>query len=215
MDGFDFDALTRSLTTAGSRRRALTGLVSGTLGLVLGASVIEEAAAKKPCPPCKKRKQGKCKKKKPNGTACGSGRVCQSGRCVRPGGLTNCGGTCVNTQSDEANCGTCGTVCPANQVCQASACFPASTCPANTTTFTFCLFPGATCGVGCSCARSAEGNILCLADDDDFCRPDGLLRCSTSADCSAGRACVDVRGCCPANPAVSKGCVAPCPAPAA
>jgi hypothetical protein len=81
MDGFAFDALTRSLTSAGSRRRALTGLVSGTLGLILGASVIDEAAAKKKCPPCKKRKDGKCKKKKPEGTACAGG-TCRGGSCV-------------------------------------------------------------------------------------------------------------------------------------
>jgi hypothetical protein len=81
MDGFAFDALTRSLTSAGSRRRALTGLVSGTLGLILAASVIDEAAAKKKCPPCKKRKKGKCKKKQPDGTACAGG-TCRGGSCV-------------------------------------------------------------------------------------------------------------------------------------
>ena len=34
MDGSRFDALTRSLTTRGSRRRALGGLLLGSLGLV-------------------------------------------------------------------------------------------------------------------------------------------------------------------------------------
>jgi hypothetical protein len=35
--------------------------------LGIQASLPEDAAAKKKCPPCKKRnKQGKCKKKKPN-----------------------------------------------------------------------------------------------------------------------------------------------------
>jgi hypothetical protein len=63
MDADRFDTLARSLTL---RRHALAAL-SGALGLVLGASLPEDAAAKKKCPPCKKRnKQGKCKKKKPN-----------------------------------------------------------------------------------------------------------------------------------------------------
>ena len=35
---------------------------------------------KKPCPPCKKRKQGKCKAKLPDGTAC-SGGTCLNGSC--------------------------------------------------------------------------------------------------------------------------------------
>jgi hypothetical protein len=75
-----FDTLTRSLTTAGSRRRALAAL-GGALGTALSGSVVDGAAAKKKCPPCKKRKQGTCKKKKPNGSTCPGG-TCQGGRCV-------------------------------------------------------------------------------------------------------------------------------------
>ena len=36
---------------------------------------------KKACPPCKTRKQGKCKKKRPNGAACRGG-TCQQGACI-------------------------------------------------------------------------------------------------------------------------------------
>jgi len=57
MDGFAFDALTRSLTSAGSRRGALAGLVSGTLGLV--STWADEATAKN----CKKIKNKKKRKK--------------------------------------------------------------------------------------------------------------------------------------------------------
>jgi hypothetical protein len=87
MDGARFDSLARSLTAARSRRAALAAVLSGSLGL-LGRT---ETAAKKgktqkPCPPCRKRKQGKCKGTQPEGTGCtdgtGRGGTCQRGSCV-------------------------------------------------------------------------------------------------------------------------------------
>lgn len=82
MDYNRFDALTRTMTAAGSRRQALAAALGGALAIALGAAPGQEAAAKKkPCPPCKKRKQGKCKKKLPDGTGCRGG-ACQNGSCV-------------------------------------------------------------------------------------------------------------------------------------
>ncbi len=52
MDEADFDALTRSLNTAGSRRRALGGLIAGTLGLLGAGSDSAMARKQKACPPC-------------------------------------------------------------------------------------------------------------------------------------------------------------------
>jgi len=105
MDHVRFDTLTRSLTSTskGSRRLTLATLLGSALGL-LGVAHLDGAAAKKPCPPCKKRKQGKCKKKRPDGTACPGG-TCQSGRCVTrsslpagcPSGSKTCEGTCIST----------------------------------------------------------------------------------------------------------------------
>jgi hypothetical protein len=80
MDADRFDALSRSLTASGSRRQAVAAFLGGVLGSAVGAALIEEATAKKRCSPCKKRKQGKCKKV-PNGTACAGG-TCQSGHCA-------------------------------------------------------------------------------------------------------------------------------------
>jgi hypothetical protein len=79
MDGSRFDALTIGLSASGSRRRALSGFLVGALGLL--STQPPQAEAKKPCRPCKKRKAGKCKGKKPDGTACAGGS-CQGGRCV-------------------------------------------------------------------------------------------------------------------------------------
>src|SRR5687768_14657954 len=61
MDDSRFDALARSLGTAGSRRRALSGLLAGTLG-ILGWHDSDEIAAHNLKAKCKK-KSGEAKKK--------------------------------------------------------------------------------------------------------------------------------------------------------
>jgi hypothetical protein len=88
MDTGRFDSLARSLSVAGSRRRALVAVLGGTLGVVLSASSVPETAAKnkhkkKSCSECKKRKNGRCKPKA-NGTACSGGGTCQGGGCKAP-----------------------------------------------------------------------------------------------------------------------------------
>jgi hypothetical protein len=100
MDSARLDSLARSVTAAGSRRRILAAALSGALGLVLRAASIEDAPAKKKCPPCKRSKRGKCKPK-PNGTACAVG-TCQGGNCVAADQCASCtgdqvcsGGACI------------------------------------------------------------------------------------------------------------------------
>src|SRR5215207_2778683 len=89
MDGRHFDTLTRHLSARLSRRTSLSLLAS--LGLSdLGAPDHAEAKRKKKrCPPCKTRKKGKCKKNKPDGTACPGG-TCQNGGCVLTGCIPSC-----------------------------------------------------------------------------------------------------------------------------
>jgi hypothetical protein len=104
MDGSTFDVLTRRFTMHLSRRTGL-GLLA-TLG-GLRASAPDQTAAKKrgnkkkkPCPPCKKRKQGTCKKKKPDGTLCAGG-TCQGGKCI----LATCSDGITNGTESDVDCG--------------------------------------------------------------------------------------------------------------
>src|SRR5215207_1922206 len=85
-----FDTLTRSLTAAGSRRRALALALGGLISLSLARSddVAAGGKCKSKCPECQKCKKGKHGKKgkckpKPQGTACSVGS-CQNGSCVAP-----------------------------------------------------------------------------------------------------------------------------------
>ncbi len=62
------------------------------------------------------------------GVTCASGQVCSAGVCrvSCAAGLTDCAGSCTNTQTDPANCGACARVCtaPSNAapVCAAGGC---------------------------------------------------------------------------------------------
>jgi hypothetical protein len=103
------------MTTAGSRRRAIGVLSASTLGLL--ATRTEEAAAKKkPCPPCKKRKDGKCKKKKPDGTLCAGG-TCQGGKCIAAGSSPTCSDGITNGTESDVDCGGSCSRCTNGKTC--------------------------------------------------------------------------------------------------
>ena len=74
--------------------------------------------------------------------------------------LTMCGGKCVDTQTDNANCGACGTACTAGTTCQAGACEPVA---------------GA---FGSPCTKNGDCNSqLCL--QNGHCSK----QCSSASDC--------------------------------
>src|SRR5687768_15325565 len=124
MDGFRFDTLTRSLTLAGSRRRALAGLFAGALELL--SSQTEQAAAKN-CKKIKnKQKRKKClAKAKTRSPTPACTPQCADKHCGRDGGGASCGNCPAAGQRCTA-AGQCA--CPegAPQVC-GGACLPA--CP--------------------------------------------------------------------------------------
>jgi hypothetical protein len=179
MDAEHFDRLTRSLMTPGSRRRALSALLGGCLGL-LGAT---EIGAKKPnqkrraCPPCKKRKRGKCKGQLPDGTPCAGG-TCQGGMCQPPGdpcpGQKRCAGRCI----------------PTNQCCTAE------DCPA---------LPGYRCCQGvCTDTKGGTG-FSCNVDPEccsGYCRRTSSSGRTCAATCR-GKGCFQGSGCCPEHPCLA------------
>jgi hypothetical protein len=153
MDPDRFDILIRSLHHARSRRRALVTL----LGLS-GAAVVsrtELAEAKKKCSPCKKRKQGKCKKKLPDGTSCGgAGETCQSGSCVAAAPVPPfCQGKADNTD------------CGGGKKCSGGVCATPPPC-----TNGLCLVDGDCCSGSCdegffACDRGGSGKFCTSAVD--------------------------------------------------
>src|SRR5215216_1371615 len=135
MDASRFDSLARSLIVAGSRRRTLVALAA-SLGLLVSADPDDAAAAKSgrctpQCGECQRCKRGHCRKTKHHKKRCKRGKCqpvsegtpCTVGSC--------CGGRCVNTRGNEANCGACGVACPAGLNCCRGVCTNRATDPAN------------------------------------------------------------------------------------
>jgi hypothetical protein len=116
MDAGRFDSLARSLRCAASRR-AIIGLLAGsTLGSARSALAVADAEAKnrnrnrhrhrRKCRPCRTRKNGRCKGKKPNGTVCGVDKICRRGTCVSAGGpqFPACSASNDFCSGDQATC---------------------------------------------------------------------------------------------------------------
>jgi hypothetical protein len=90
-----------------------------------------------------------------------SNQVCNAGTCAasRDGGRSQCGNSCVELQSDTANCGACGNACPESPngtpSCQAGICR--------------ILRPTAlavTAGDEHSCALMTAGTVKCLGANE-------------------------------------------------
>lgn len=188
MDPTRFDTLTRSLTARGSRRRALAGALAGGLG-AFGIATTEAKKKKKDCPPCKKRKKGKCKGTLPDGTGC-TGGTCQGGSCVAAGEPAPCipqdpVALCADgcgTRTD--NCGrpvVCAT-CPTGQKCLlngscATPCLDNSDCPGEG--------PPGGCGCGTATTEAfARHCVLRITSCDDIPQS-----CTSTAECPQGQQC--------------------------
>jgi hypothetical protein len=173
MDGFSFDALTRSLTTAGSRRRALAALLLGSLGF-LGAQA-EETAAKN----CKKIKNKKKRKKclakakmTPSCTRNCAGKSCGDDGCG--GSCGDCfrgtcqGGVCRCPSGQELCNGACMTACAQDELRDPDTC---RCCSAN-------ISP---CGIGSHCCSGDCGGSSGLCQGRN-----GLEACTWGEQCRSG-----------------------------
>lgn len=216
MDNDRFDALTRSLATAGSRRQTLRGLAAAAAALLLGGGGAVAA-----CPRGKKRCGEKCI---PDSGCCTQPKrsrwirhgeeyrqcgICLRGKLVKdpvdclvidPEGCTNCeSGTfrCVPA-SDGARCGDCGT-------CEGGLCEPDETrtcgdiCCPNATPV--CIDPSAE---QCCTQAKACGTDCCKTDsgfgeDGEVCTRDGCcLQEKAASNCRADDPNCDEKICCAA-----------------
>lgn len=166
MDGPRFDALTRRLTAAFSRRNLLAALGAGLLAMPPGGTAASARcrAAMATCT----RDAACCS------GICARGRnvpIHQRNRCACTDGLVPCRGACVDIATDGANCGACGHACGLLEVCAAGACLPTRTCTTSAASHRTCVV-----------TTELEEITVCADEPLD-------ARCETSADCQLVPAC--------------------------
>ena len=155
-EGF-FDDLARGLADGSlTRGKALRLMGAALLGGTL-ASIPGVALAANPCPSPRIKCRGQCCAE--GVTTCqGTGRNKTCGPVTCQSGLTNCNGQCVDTLTDNANCGSCGNACSG----QFDNCVNGA-----------CVNPTCTSSCCCSCQFS-DGTSFCNAATtltSDQCRP--------------------------------------------
>jgi hypothetical protein len=103
-----------------------------------------------------------------------------------PIGQTACSGTCIDTQTDNANCGGCGNACSAGQTCMAGVC----TCPMGQMTCSGACVDTQTDNANCgACGNACPVGQTCMAG---ACRVDCMAP-RTICGMGAGQTCVDTQ----------------------
>jgi hypothetical protein len=165
--------------------RHVLSLLFAALLLAIGCAQDLASLAPFPC-----AKDGTC----PGGFDCTPDKTCVSAPSC--GDRTDCGGTCVDTTSDETNCGACGAVCQAGffTCCD-------SVCVGTTTSSQNCGACGRTCPGSLSCIDGTcgcpGGQVVCEetscvdeSTDPNNCGGCGV-RCGANAVCNGGACACD------------------------
>jgi hypothetical protein len=180
----------RSLVAAVLALGAATALAAVALGGCNGQTVASDGGAS--CPASQTSCNGTCVDTESDpgncggcGTTCDPSKVCSRGQCndICTPAQTACplsGGNeggpgvfCVNTKTDNANCGACGKACPAEQTCAAGSC--KSLCSAGQT--------------GCMPDGGGAPYCVSIQSDDSNCGACGHA-CGPQAICMGG-SCID------------------------
>jgi hypothetical protein len=203
-----FDALTRRLAAAGSRRRVLSALLAATLGQIFRGSAVDEVAAK-----CKHGNR-RCKKKKRQ--ECGGGKQCppEVPCCFKGTCQPLCGDSCcedcfveilLQTGQPDLDHPICcpasgGTVCsPDVKPRKKKKNSKKRRKRRNDPSDDVCCYPTDACVNGACCCDGCQGSMVCggkccaiAACCNGACCEDGQI-CATTP---AGEACVSAnRGC--------------------
>jgi hypothetical protein len=180
MDDSRFDALTRGFTNARSRRGALSALLGGTLGLLgLAGTTAKKSKSngegmKKSCPSCRKRKAGKCKGKKADGTGCENGGQCHNGSCISPAQAA------PPPPGDDSSPPLLSRTCPAGQCTSDNYCGPGCVCLDIGGVNRRCLAAGTCSAEPCSTVDSCGPKCTCINPAG------GKTRCASAGACPAG-----------------------------
>ena len=139
-----------------------------------------------PCPEDQQCRDGQCGCAQYGGACKGDGTCCSKncvdGKCACPKGRTRCGKRCVNTATDEANCGECGNGCGDTRECIKGVCTQGAACQQDSE-----------CASGFCCQGA--------------CGPTGSRRCDGNWDvcCGSGRECCETSCCSRGDPLLLVG----------
>jgi hypothetical protein len=197
MDGASFDALSRRLSTLGSRRHVLGAILASSAAIGMRPAEPAGAKKKKKITLCHAGQTIKASKKKKK-THLKHGDTL--GPCVTcPDGQRPCRGACLSNLicCDDGDCaggrtcqqGTCACpankphICPGNTICQeccqTAHCFPALP------------FDGRVCQNG-QCVCGDPGTRLCTGEGAPWAGACGA--CCDDSECSEGRSCTVLTG---------------------
>jgi hypothetical protein len=179
VDGSRFDALTRSLSQPGRRRRVLAGLAAGALGLA-GRGRADAVVCRPPGQLC--RENANCCSRT-CGTDAAGRRTCQQCRsrtdCPAPGACRTV--DCVDGACTESPVtgGACTPAGGGTGVCEGGTCV-AQACPVPSSCGNTQI-----CGsFPCICAATTEGDRACVNSLSLY------APCASSGDCRAGQRCL-------------------------
>jgi hypothetical protein len=196
MDGSHFDSLVKGLTAHGSRRRALSGLLAGVVGLLEWPGQ-EDAEAHNLKTKCKKKSgeaKKKCLKKAKQHAA-------QHASETPPQSPPPCANGIKDGNETDIDCGgSCGK-CATGKACQGSADCASSYCKNQVCTIPTCSDldkNGTESDVDCggSCPRCVNGKTCASRNDCLSARCDSnstsgtCLACTAHTQCGPGSACL-------------------------